>query len=82
MMIQTVKSSDNIEKDSLAVHVEMCAHRYAVLETRVTALEKKIDDIKNKADESRKAVLETVAKAAAIISIVVSITLVLLDKFK
>ena len=80
MMVQTIKSSDNIEKDSLAVHVEMCAHRHAVLETKITALEKKVEDIEARANESRKAIFETVAKAAAIISIVVSVTLVVLDK--
>lgn len=37
--------STDIEKESLEAHVELCAERYGKLETRLSAIEKKVEKL-------------------------------------
>ena len=39
------ESTTSLERTSLEAHVDLCALRYQQLDSRLTALEKKVDDI-------------------------------------
>lgn len=51
--------STQIEKESLEAHVELCAERYEKLETKLNAVEKKVE----KLEEHVVAIRETLAGA-------------------
>lgn len=74
MLVRTTvsKKSENIEKESLEAHVEICGHRYAVLENKLAEIEKNIKD-------SRDQLLKIVGVIAAVISASASIIVVMLN---
>jgi hypothetical protein len=41
----SASETTSLEKTSLEAHVDLCAMRYSLLETRISAVEKKVDDV-------------------------------------
>jgi cob(I)alamin adenosyltransferase len=82
MMHITKNISKDIEKENLEAHVELCIQRYIGLEKRVESLEADIDKLKHAADSSKSFIMTAVGVATAVISTVVSLTVIILDKFK
>jgi hypothetical protein len=69
-----------LEKENLEVHVDMCAMRYAHLETRLEKVENKLDevvDILQKSQQSTAKIVfsSTATVVAAAISVIVAILL-------
>jgi hypothetical protein len=73
-------STTALEKESLEAHVDLCALRYEQLDTRLTGLEKKVDDIHNDIVEGQKSLSKVIIGTAGtivagVLSIVVTILL-------
>lgn len=84
MMVRTTTSSvsNSTEKENLAVHVELESHRYTILENRISAVEKEVDEIKSSAAASRAFIIKAISIATTVISFTLSLTIVILDKLK
>jgi len=69
-----------LEKTSLEAHVDLCALRYEQLDTRLSTLEKKVDDIHDDIVEGQKGLSKVIIGTAGtviagVLSIVVTIML-------
>jgi len=80
MIVRTITKSDSIEKDNLAAHVEICNHRYEVLEAKISSIETKLENLLASNEQQRNQVISMIKAAVAIISLVVSVTVIFLDK--
>jgi hypothetical protein len=54
----------NLEKSSLEAHVDLCALRYGQLDTRLTALEKKVDEVHEDIVEGQKSLTKVIIGTA------------------
>lgn len=71
-----------LEKESLEAHVDLCALRYGQLDSRLTNLEKKVDDIHEDIIEGQKSLSKVIiGTAGTIIAGVISIVIAILFKF-
>lgn len=73
-----MSDTTQLEKQSLEAHVDLCALRYEQLNTRLTSLEKVVDEIKSDIAEGQqdlKSVLikSTATIVAAILGLIVTI---------
>ena len=81
MIIRTTQHKlDNIEKENLEAHVELCAQRYSTLENRLKIVENKIDTLATGAEQSRELIIKAIGIATAVLSFIASLTVVILDK--
>lgn len=67
-----------LEKESLAAHVDLCALRYQQMDTRLTKLEGKVEDIHEDVINGQKSLTKVIITTAgtiiaSILAIVVSI---------
>lgn len=68
-----------LERTSLEAHVDLCSLRYAQLDTRLTNLEKKVDDIHDDIVEGQKSLTKVIiGTAGTIIAGVLSIVVAIL----
>ena len=70
----------NLEKESLEAHVDLCALRYGQLDSRLTALETKVDEVHTDIVEGQKSLTKVIIGTAGtviagIMSLVVTILL-------
>ena len=70
----------SLEKTSLEAHVDLCALRYEQLDTRMTNLEKKVEDIHQDIVHGQKGLTKVIIGTtgtiiAAVLSVVVTILL-------
>jgi hypothetical protein len=73
-----VKPTD-LERTSLEAHVDLCALRYAQLDSRLTNLETKVDSIHNDVIEGQKSLTKVIiGTAGTIIAGVLSIVVAIL----
>jgi hypothetical protein len=63
MSVQTPPTT-SLEKTSLEAHVDLCALRYLQLDTRLTHLEKKVDDIHTDIVEGQKSMTKVLIGTA------------------
>jgi ABC-type transport system involved in Fe-S cluster assembly fused permease/ATPase subunit len=73
----TIEPTD-LEKESLEAHVDLCALRYQQLDTRMTKLEEKVDDIHRDITSGQKGITKIIIGTtgtviAAVLSVVVTI---------
>ena len=80
MMHVTKTTIKDIEKENLEAHVELCAERYAVLEKRITALEDEVGNLRTSAEAARSSLWKAIGVSTGIISAMVSITLIILER--
>ena len=81
MIVTTIKKQfDTIEKESLEAHVEMCAHRYSIMERQISAVEQVVKDLDAKARDSRSLIIKTVGTATVVVSAVISGIIFLIDR--
>lgn len=80
MMHVTKTTIKDIEKENLEAHVELCAERYAVLEKRITALEDEVGNLRKSSETARSAMWKAIGVSTGIISAMVSITLIILER--
>ena len=70
-----------LEKESLEAHVDLCALRYGQLDSRLTALEIKVDGIHNDILEGQKSMTKVIiGTAGTIIAGVLGIVVTILMK--
>jgi hypothetical protein len=81
-MIRTTTSekTGDVEKDSLEAHVEICRHRYDVINDKITSIEKRLDAIELHSDNHKNLIVKSISGAAAVISMIVSATIFFMDK--
>ncbi len=71
-----------LEKTSLEAHVDLCALRYAQLDTRLTSVEKKISDIHADMRQGQNSLVKVIVGATStIIAGLLSTIVVILLKF-
>lgn len=72
----------DVEKKSLASHVEMCAMRYGELETRLDNIESKVSKLESLLAESKDGLSKVIiASTGTIITGIASVVITLLIKF-
>lgn len=81
MIVTTIKKQfDTVEKESLEAHVEMCAHRYLVLERQILAVERAVKDIDLRSRESKMFIIKSVGVATTVVTAVISGIIFLMDR--
>lgn len=71
-----------LEKESLEAHVDLCALRYENLDARLTAIEKKVDDIHEDIHNGNKSMIKVlIGSAGTIVAGLLSTIVVLLMNF-
>ena len=71
-----------MEKDSLELHVELCAVRYDNLEKRLTSIETKVGELAETIQESQHSMTKVmIGTAGTVIAGVISTIVVILMKF-
>ncbi len=77
----TTTPTTSLEKTSLEAHVDLCALRYLQLDTRLSALEQKVDGIHDDILEGQKSMTKVlVGTAGTVIAGVLGIVVTLLMK--
>ncbi len=72
----------NLEKESLEAHVDLCALRYGQLDSRLTALETKVDEVHSDIVEGQKSLTKVIiGTAGTIIAGMLSVVVTILMKF-
>lgn len=72
----------SLEKESLEAHVDLCALRYGQLDNRLTALEKKVDEVHEDIVEGQKSLTKVIiGTAGTVVAGVLSIVVTILMKF-
>lgn len=72
----------NLEKESLEAHVDLCALRYGQLDSRLTALETKVDEVHSDIVEGQKSLTKVIiGTAGTVIAGMLSIVVTILMKF-
>jgi hypothetical protein len=82
MIIHQSSSPENIERENLATHVELCAHRISNIDKRISEIEKQQDKSDSATATSRLLLLKVIGVAAAVLSLTVSLTIIILDRLK
>jgi hypothetical protein len=74
-------STTALEKQSLEAHVDLCALRYESLDLRLTAIERKVENIHTDIVEGQKSITKVlIGTAGTIVASLLSIVIVLLMK--
>ena len=60
-------TTTSLERQSLEAHVDLCALRYAQLDSRLTQLEGKVDEIHNDIVEGQKSITKVIIGTAGTI---------------
>jgi len=77
-----MSSPTDIEKTNLEAHVELCAQRYDVLETRLSSIEKKVVTLQDTIEKSHLNTIKVlIGTAGTIIVAVISMLGVVITKF-
>lgn len=72
----------NLERENLEAHVDLCAERYAHLESRLATIEVKVEGLAKSIDESRSSMAKVIIGATAtIIAGMISTIVTILMKF-
>ena len=72
-------STTNLEKESLEAHVDLCALRYANLDSRLNNVEEKIDNIHKDITEGQKSMTKVlIGTAGTIIAGLLSTVIVII----
>jgi len=72
-------STTNLEKESLEAHVDLCALRYANLDSRLNNVEQKIDNIHKDITEGQKSMTKVlIGTAGTIIAGLLSTVIVII----
>jgi chaperonin cofactor prefoldin len=75
-------STKDLEKDSLELHVELCATRYDSLEKRLSSIETKVSSLAQTIQESQHSMSKVmIGTAGTVVAGVISTIIVILLKF-
>jgi hypothetical protein len=77
----TATRTTQLERESLEAHVDLCAIRYEQLDTRLTNLETKVDNVHEDILNGQKSLVKViVGTAGTVITGIISIVIALLTK--
>ena len=80
--IPHMSKTTDIEKESLEAHVELCAMRYAQLESRLGNIEDKVGKLATTIQESQNSMTKVmIGTAGTVVAGVLSTIVVILSKF-
>jgi hypothetical protein len=65
MSIETIQA----EKSNLDIHVDLCAQRYEQLESRLTSVETKLDEVSNRVETIKRDIKTSLIQAVSAIII-------------
>ena len=72
----------NLERENLEAHVDLCAERYAHLESRLAAIEVKVSGLAESINQSQKSTAKVIIGATAtIVAALLSTVVTILMKF-
>ena len=63
--------STSLEKESLEAHVDLCAMRYAQLDSRLTIIEKKVNDLQVIIEDSKNSMAKVIIGSAGTIVVAI-----------
>jgi len=79
-MLVSKSSTENIERESLPTHVELCAHRVAIINKRIVDIENSHIKLNEELDSLRLFIIKSISTATAVLTTVVSLTIIILDR--
>jgi hypothetical protein len=78
----TLLPSTELEKTSLEAHVDLCAMRYAQLDTRLTIIEDKVVELGKVIEDSNSSMVKVViGSTATIVASLLGVVVTILMKF-
>lgn len=81
-MTMTQLPTTDLEKTSLEAHVDLCAMRYAQLDTRLTIIEGKVSDLSKVIEESKNSMAKVIiGSTATIVASLLGVVLTIIMKF-
>lgn len=80
MIINQTSSPENIERENLATHVELCAHRISNIDKRISDIEKRQEKMETATATSKLLIIKAIGVATAVLSSTVSLTIIILDR--
>jgi hypothetical protein len=80
MIVTKTSSSENIERESLATHVELCAQRIDTINKRIIELQSKQEKLEASVAASKFLVIKTISVATAVLTSAISLTVIILDR--
>lgn len=82
MIINQRSSSEHIEHESLAAHVELCAHRIDSINKRINDIERRQDKFDISLASLKYFIIKCIGVATALIASTVSLTVIILDRLQ
>ena len=82
MIINQTSSPENIERENLATHVELCAQRISNIDKRISDIEKRQEKFDAAMATSKLLMIKAIGVATAVLSSTVSLTIIILDRLK
>jgi len=76
------RSSDNIEKESLAAHVELCSQRYSTLEKKLEELESDLHTLNKTIAFSKTTMLKAISVGVVVLTSSISVLIIILDRIQ
>jgi hypothetical protein len=80
MIVTKTTSSENIERESLATHVELCAQRIDTINKRIIELQSKQEKLETSVAASKFLIIKTISVATAVLTSAISLTVIILDR--
>lgn len=82
MIITQRSSSENIERENLATHVELCVHRIGSINKRIDLLHLRQDTFDTSLAALKLFIIKTVGVATTVLTTTVTLTVIILDRLQ
>jgi hypothetical protein len=82
MYISKSSSSEHIERENLATHVELCAHRINSINRRIEELHERQDKFDEMLNSLKFLIVKSVGVATALLTSTVTLTVIILDRLQ
>lgn len=80
-MVNDITTTD-LERTSLEAHVDLCAMRYKQLDTRLTLIENKVEALSKAIEDSKNSMSKVIiGSTATIVASLISVVVTILMKF-
>lgn len=80
MIVTKTTSPENIERESLATHVELCNQRILSTDKRITNIEIRQDKFETAIATSRALIIKAIGVATAVLTSSISLVVIILDR--
>lgn len=82
MIITQRSSPEFIERESLATHVELCAHRIDSINKRINLIHERQNKFDAALVNLKLFIIKTVSVATAVLTTAISLTVIILDRLQ